>query len=33
LRPWGYDRLRLVEPGAAGLAPRADVFVAANPLP
>src|SRR5437870_4890876 len=26
LRPWGYDRLRLVEPGAAGLAPRADVF-------
>ena len=32
LRPWGYDRLRLVEPGAAGLAPRADLFVAANPL-
>jgi hypothetical protein len=33
LRPWGYDRLLLVEPGAAGLAPRADLFVAANPLP
>ena len=32
LRPWGYDRLRLVEPGAAGLAPRVDLFVAANPL-
>lgn len=33
LRPWGYDRLRLVEPGAAGLTPRADLFFAANPLP
>ena len=32
LRPWGYDRLRLVEPGAAGLAPRADLFPSANPL-
>ena len=33
LRPWGYDRLRLVEPGAAGLTPRTDLFLAANPLP
>ncbi|PYP35393.1 MAG: dephospho-CoA kinase [Gemmatimonadetes bacterium] len=33
LRPWGGDRLRLVEPGAAGLAPRADLFPSANPLP
>ncbi|HYL20315.1 MAG TPA: dephospho-CoA kinase [Gemmatimonadales bacterium] len=33
LRPWGYDRLRLVEPGAAGLTPRVDLFLAANPLP
>ena len=32
LRPWGYDRLRLVEPGAAGLAPRADLFPSSNPL-
>jgi dephospho-CoA kinase len=33
LRPWGYERLRLVEPGAAGLAPRVDLFPSANPLP
>jgi len=33
LRPWGYERLRLVEPGAAGLAPRPDLFPIANPLP
>jgi hypothetical protein len=32
LRPWGYERLRLVEPGAVGLAPRADLFPSANPL-
>lgn len=32
LRPWGYERLLLVEPGAAGLAPRADLFPPANPL-
>jgi hypothetical protein len=32
LRPWGYDRLWLAEPGAAGLAPRADLFPSANPL-
>jgi dephospho-CoA kinase len=32
LRLWGYERLRLVEPGAAGLAPRPDLFPAANPL-
>jgi dephospho-CoA kinase len=32
LRPWGFERLRLVEPGAAGLAPRADLFPSANPL-
>ena len=31
LRPWGYERLRLVEPGAAGLPPRPDLFP--NPLP
>ncbi len=33
LRPWGYEWLRLVEPGAAGLTPRSDLFPAANPLP
>jgi dephospho-CoA kinase len=33
LRPWGGGRLLLVEPGAAGLAPRSDLFPAANPLP
>jgi len=33
LRPWGYERLRLVEPGAAGLKPRPDLFPVANPLP
>src|SRR5206468_4830741 len=33
LRPWGYERLRLVEPGAAGLKPRPDLFPIANPLP
>ncbi|HVH69369.1 MAG TPA: dephospho-CoA kinase [Gemmatimonadales bacterium] len=32
LRPWGYERLRLVEPGAAGLVPRPDLFPSANPL-
>jgi dephospho-CoA kinase len=32
LRPWGYERLRLVEPGAAGLAPRSDLFPSANLL-
>ncbi|HYK81650.1 MAG TPA: dephospho-CoA kinase [Gemmatimonadales bacterium] len=32
LRPWGYDRVRLVEPGGSGLAPRPDLFPAANPL-
>jgi dephospho-CoA kinase len=32
LRPWGYERLLLVEPGSAGLAPRADLFPTANPL-
>jgi dephospho-CoA kinase len=32
LRPWGGGRLLLVEPGAAGLAPRADLFPSANPL-
>src|SRR5204862_5342365 len=32
LRPWGYERLRLMEPGAAGLAPRPDLFPSANPL-
>src|SRR5881396_1304087 len=33
LRPWGAGRVRLVEPGAAGLAPRSDLFPFANPLP
>src|SRR3989442_712214 len=33
LRPWGYERLRLAEPGAAGVAPRPDLFPEANPLP
>src|SRR2546426_2559784 len=33
LRPWGAGRLLLVEPDAAGLAPRADLFPAANLLP
>jgi dephospho-CoA kinase len=33
LRPWGYERLRLVEPDGAGLAPRPDLFPASNPLP
>jgi len=33
LRPWGAGRLLLVEPDAAGLTPRADLFPAANPLP
>jgi hypothetical protein len=32
LRPWGYERVRLMEPGAAGLAPRPDLFPSANPL-
>ena len=32
LRPWGYERLRLVEPGAAGLAVRVDLLPSANPL-
>src|SRR5689334_3757675 len=32
LRPWGYERLSLVEPGAAGLTPRPDLFPSANPL-
>ena len=32
LRPWGYERLRLMEPGAAGLAPRPDLFPSGNPL-
>src|SRR5207302_239584 len=32
LRPWGYERLRLMEPGAAGLAPRSDLFPSGNPL-
>src|SRR5438874_1330273 len=32
LRPWGADRLRLVEPGASGVAPRPDLFPSANPL-
>ena|SRR5881628_2700219 len=35
LRPWGGERLRLAEPGAAGLAPRGDIFPgpgASNPL-
>ncbi len=33
LRPWGAGRLLLVEPDAAGLAPRSDLFPAANLLP
>jgi dephospho-CoA kinase len=33
VRPWGSERLRLIEPGAAGLAPRTDLFPIANPLP
>src|SRR5438309_891077 len=33
LRPWGAGRVLLVEPGAAGLAPRSDLFPSANPLP
>jgi hypothetical protein len=33
LRPWGAGRVLLVEPGAAGLAPRSDLFPPANPLP
>jgi dephospho-CoA kinase len=32
LRPWGYERLRLVEPDGTGLPPRADLFPASNPL-
>ena len=32
LRPWGADRLRLVEPGGHGVAPRPDLFPSANPL-
>lgn len=32
LRPWGYERLLLVEPGAAGLTPRPDLFPSGNPL-
>jgi dephospho-CoA kinase len=32
LRPWGHERLRLVEAGGAGLAPRADLFPSSNPL-
>jgi dephospho-CoA kinase len=32
LRPWGHDRLGLGEPGAAGMAPRPDLFPSANPL-
>ena len=33
LRPWGGGRVLLVEPGAAGLAPRSDLLPSANPLP
>src|SRR5213596_3507764 len=33
LRPWGAGRVLLFEPGAAGLAPRSDLFPSANPLP
>src|SRR5437879_2163445 len=33
LRPWGAGRVLLIEPGAAGLAPRSDLFPSANPLP
>ncbi|MGH7568372.1 MAG: dephospho-CoA kinase [Gemmatimonadales bacterium] len=32
LRPWGHDRLLLVEQGGAGLAPRADLLAQDNPL-
>ena len=32
LRPWGHDRVALAEEGATGLAPRADLFPAGNPL-
>src|SRR3989440_926081 len=32
LRPWGADRLRLVEPGASGVAPPPDLFPSAHPL-
>lgn len=32
LRPWGHERLRLMEAGDAGLAPRPDVFPSSNPL-
>jgi hypothetical protein len=32
LRPWGAERLRLIEPGAHGAAPRPDLFPSANPL-
>ena len=32
LRPWGFDRLKLTEPGAVGLRPRPDLFPSANPL-
>jgi len=32
LRPWAAGRILLVEPGAAGLAPRPDLFPSANPL-
>jgi hypothetical protein len=32
LRPWGYERLRLMEPGAPGLAPRSDLLPSGNPL-
>jgi len=32
LRPWGGDRLALVEEGAAGLPPRADLFPSGKPL-
>jgi dephospho-CoA kinase len=32
LRPWGYERLRLMEPGAPGLAPRPDLLPSPNPL-
>jgi hypothetical protein len=32
LRPWGGERVGLVEEGAAGVAPRADLFATANTL-
>ncbi len=32
LRPWGHDRVLLVEEGGAGLAPRADLLPRDNPL-